>query len=78
VTAREEHAAGLDIVADQLSVVAGQLPDALGDQPLGGFAQFVVAGLASAMAEAEDTITHAVSTADDLVAGLRRPGAGLR
>lgn len=78
MTAHEEHAAGLDIVADQLSVVAGQLPDALGDQPLGEFNRFVVAGLRSAMEEAAAALTHAVSTSDEMGAALRRGSAGRR
>ena len=78
MTAREDHAAGLDIVADQLSVVATQLPDALGDRPLGEFNRVLVAGLWSAMGEVAAALTHAVSTSDELGAALRRGPAGSR
>lgn len=71
----EAHAGSLDVVADQLAVVAEQLPDALGDRPLGAFTQFVVAGLRDAMAETAAAITVAVSTSDALSAALRRGDA---
>ena len=74
----EGHAGSLDVVADQLSLVAGQLPDALGDQPLGAFAQFIVAGLQTAMGEATAAITHAVSTSDEMGAGLRQTASDYR
>ena len=82
----ESHAGSLDIVADQLAVVAEQLPDALGDRPLGAFPPFVVAGLRDARAETTSTVTRAVATADRLSAALRdgapdlgsRPVADLR
>lgn len=74
----EGHAGSLDIVADQLSMVAGQMPDAVGDQPLGAFAQFLVTGLQNAMGEATAAITHAVSTSDEMGAGLRQTAAGYR
>jgi hypothetical protein len=70
----ERHAGSLDVVADQLVVVAGQLPDALGDRPLGAFAQFVVAGLREAMGETTAAITTAVSTSDAMSAALRSTG----
>lgn len=70
----ERHAGSLDVVADQLVVVAGQLPDALGDRPLGAFAQFVVAGLREAMGETTAAITTAVSTSDAMSATLRGTG----
>ncbi|GAB1511580.1 hypothetical protein [Actinophytocola sp. KF-1] len=73
----EAHACRLDVVADQLVVVAGQLPDALGDRPLGAFTQFVVAGLLDAMAETTAAVTAAVSAADALSAALRRGDADL-
>ncbi len=73
----EAHAGSLDIVADQLVVVAEQLPDALGDRPLGTFTQFVVAGLLDAMAETTAATTAAVSTSDALSAALRGGDADL-
>lgn len=73
----EAHAGSLDVVADQLVVVAEQLPDALGDRPLGAFTQFVVAGLRDAMAEIAAATTAAVSTSDALSAALRRGDADL-
>ncbi|MBB4909409.1 hypothetical protein [Actinophytocola algeriensis] len=72
MTPHEAHAAGLDIVADELTVVAAQLPDALGDQPLGGLVQSPIADLQSAMGEAAAALAHAVSTSDELGAALRR------
>lgn len=68
----ESHAGSLDVVADQLAVVAEQLPDALGDRPLGSFAQFLVAGLRDAMVETTSAVTCAVAAADRLSAALRR------
>lgn len=68
----ESHAGRLDVVADQLAVVAEQLPDALGDRPLGAFTQDVVAGLRDAMVATTSAITCAVAAADRLSAALRR------
>lgn len=68
----ESHAGSLDVVADQLAVVAEHLPDALGDRPLGAFPQFVVAGLRDAMVETTSAVTDAVTTSDRLSAALRR------
>lgn len=70
----ESHAGSLDVVADQLAVVAEQLPDALGDRPLGAFAQFVVAGLRDAMGETTSAVACAVAASDRLSAALRRGG----
>jgi len=67
----ESHAGSLDVVADQLAVVAGQLPDALGDRPLGAFTQFLVAGLRDAMGETTSAVTCAVAASDRLSAALR-------
>jgi len=72
------HAGSLDVVADELSAVTAHLPDALGDQPLGAFAQFLVAGLQTAMGQTTAAISHAVSTSDELSAGMRRTAADYR
>ena len=72
------HAGSLDDVADQLSAVTTRMPDALGHQPLGGFAQFLVAGLQNAMGEASTAIAHAVSTSDEMSTGLRRAASDYR
>jgi hypothetical protein len=77
-TQLDGHAGSLDIVADELSAVAGQLQDTLADQPLGAFAQFLVAGLQTAMGEVATAITHAVSTSDELSAGMRHTAEDYR
>jgi hypothetical protein len=74
----EGHAGSLDVVADELSAVAAGMPDALGDQPLGAFAQFLVTGLQTAMGQTTAAITHAVSTSDEMSTGLRRAAADYR
>lgn len=43
------HAATLTGCADQLSVAGGRLPDQLGQESLGSFAQFLTSGLSGSM-----------------------------
>lgn len=66
------HAATVSDVADQLSTIAGRLPNALGDGALGAFTQFITAGLGGAMSQTTDAIAHASSSVDEMSEGLRR------
>ncbi|MCP2163241.1 hypothetical protein [Goodfellowiella coeruleoviolacea] len=66
------HAGSLADLANQLSDVAARMPNALGDQPLGAFAQFLTAGLQTAMSEAASAIAHAAATTDEMSSGLSR------
>jgi hypothetical protein len=74
----EGHAGSLSAVADELSAVAGHLPDSIGEQSLGSFAQFIVAGLQGAMAEALAAVNHAASTSDQMSTGMRQTAADYR
>ncbi|HEX8864402.1 MAG TPA: type VII secretion target [Lentzea sp.] len=65
------HAATLSGYADQLSATGGQLPNQLGQDSLGSFAQFLTAGLGSAMAETLGAFTHIASTMDKVGEGMR-------
>ncbi|MEV6238482.1 type VII secretion target [Lentzea sp. NPDC051838] len=65
------HAATLAGYADQLSSTGTGLPDQLGQDSLGSFAQFLTAGLGSAMNETLDAFTHIASTMDKVSEGMR-------
>ena len=69
------HLAG---VADQLSGVAARMPSGLGEQTLGSFAQFLTAGLQSAMAATADAVAHAVVTTDVMALGMCRTAEDYR
>ena len=66
------HAGTVGDLAGQLSAVAGALTGGLGDHALGGFAQFLTAGLGDAMTRTAAALGHAASTVDDMGAGLER------
>jgi hypothetical protein len=62
------HAGRLARYADQLADLGAGLPDGLGQESLGSFAQFVTTGLGGAMTATLDAFAHA-SAAVDLVGG---------
>lgn len=66
------HAATLAGYADQLSATGTRLPDRLGQESLGSFAQFLTAGLGSAMGETLDAFQHVASTMDKVSEGMRQ------
>ena len=66
------HAGRLAAHADQLSSIGAPLPGELGELSLGAFAQFISAGIGSAMAETADALRHSSSTLDMVSDGLRR------
>ncbi|WP_197319920.1 WXG100 family type VII secretion target [Saccharomonospora sp. NB11] len=66
------HASRLSTQADQLSAVGSGLPDRMGDGALGLLAQFVTAGIGSAMAETMAAFAHAAATVDKVADGLRQ------
>ncbi|WP_158844086.1 type VII secretion target [Saccharothrix deserti] len=68
----DTHAGSLAGVSDQLSTLASVLPDSLGDQALGAFAQFLTAGLQGAMGQTAAAVAHASSSVDEVSTGLRR------
>lgn len=65
------HAATLAGYADQLSAAGTGLPDQLGQDSLGSFAQFLTAGLGSAMGETLAAFRHIASTMDKVSEGMR-------
>ena len=66
------HASKLAGYADQLAAISGRLPDALGEQSLGSFAQFLTAGLGAAMTATLDAFAHAASVVDQVGGGVRQ------
>ncbi|KJK52053.1 hypothetical protein UK23_04800 [Lentzea aerocolonigenes] len=66
-----QHAATLAGCADQLSATGTGLPDQIGQDSLGSFAQFLTAGLGSAMGETLDAFAQIASTMDKVGAGMR-------
>jgi uncharacterized protein YukE len=66
------HASELAGYADQLAAIGTRLPDSLGEQSLGSFAQFLTAGLGGAMTATLDAFAHAASTVDQVSAGVRQ------
>jgi hypothetical protein len=66
------HASRLAGYADQLAAIGTRLPDAMGEQSLGSFAQFLTAGLGSAMTATLDAFAHAASTVDKVSGGVRQ------
>jgi uncharacterized protein YukE len=66
------HASRLAGYADRLATIGTGLPDALGEQSLGSFAQFVTAGLGGAMTATLDAFAHAASTVDKVSGGIRQ------
>jgi uncharacterized protein YukE len=74
----EGHAGSLAAVADELAAVAGRMPDSIGEQSLGSFAQFIVAGLQGAMAETLAAVNRAASTTDQMSTGMRQTAADYR
>ncbi|WP_020672387.1 WXG100 family type VII secretion target [Amycolatopsis nigrescens] len=67
-----EHAGRLAGYADQLGAIGTGLPDTMGEQSLGSFAQFITTGLGGAMTEALGAFAHAASTVDQVSDGMRR------
>jgi hypothetical protein len=66
------HAATLAGCADRLSATGKQLPDQLGQDSLGSFAQFLTSGLGSAMGETLAAFAHVASTMDQVGEGMRQ------
>ncbi|MBK1783576.1 type VII secretion target [Prauserella cavernicola] len=66
------HASRLTAHADQLATTGAALPAEMGAQSLGAFAQFITAGLGSAMQRTMDAFGHASSTVDTVSGALRR------
>jgi hypothetical protein len=66
------HAATLSGYADQLSATGTALPDQLGQESLGSFAQFLTSGLSGAMGETLGAFAHVASTMDKVGEGMRR------
>lgn len=66
------HAATLAGYADQLSATGTRLPDQIGQDSLGSFAQFLTAGLGGAMGETLNAFTHIASTMDKVGEGMRQ------
>ena len=66
------HAATLTRYADQLAATGSGLPAGPGQEALGSFAQFLTAGLGSAMQDTLDAFTHVASTMDKVGEGLRQ------
>ena len=67
-----QHAATLASYADQLSATGTRLPDQLGQESLGSFAQFLTTGLSGAMAETLGAFAHVASTMDKVSSGMRQ------
>lgn len=66
------HAATLTGYADQLAATGGRLPDQLGGESLGSFAQFMTTGLSGSMGETMGGFAHLASTMDKVGEGMRR------
>ncbi|GAB3493217.1 type VII secretion target [Amycolatopsis cihanbeyliensis] len=66
------HATRLAAHADQLSSAGTGLPGEMGSLSLGAFAQFIAAGIGSAMTETADAVAQAASTLDTVSHGMRR------
>lgn len=74
----DAHAGSLAGYADQLAAIGSRLPDALGEQSLGSFAQFLTAGLGGAMTATLDAFAHAASTVDAVGGGVRQAAGQYR
>jgi hypothetical protein len=70
------HASTLAGHADRLATIGTRLPDSLGEQPLGAFAQFLTTGLGGAMVATMAAFSHAASTVDLVSGGLRQTADG--
>ncbi|MFI6096085.1 type VII secretion target [Lentzea sp. NPDC051213] len=66
------HATTLAGYADQLANTGTRLPDQLGQNTLGDFAQFLTAGLGGAMKETLDAFAHVASTMDKVSEGMKQ------
>ena len=66
------HAATLAGYADRLSATGGRLPDQLGQDSLGSFAQFLTTGLSGSMGETMGAFAHVASTMDKMSEGMRQ------
>jgi excreted virulence factor EspC (type VII ESX diderm) len=66
------HAATLAGYADQLATTGTALPDQLGQESLGSFAQFLTSGLGNAMNETLGAFAHVASTMDKVSEGMRQ------
>ena len=66
------HAATLAGCADRLSSAGGRLPDQLGQDSLGSFAQFLTSGLGGAMGKTLAAFAHVASTMDKVGTGMRQ------
>lgn len=66
------HATSLAGYADQLAAVGSGLSDALVEQSLGSFAQFLTAGLGGAMTETRSAFGDVAGTVDKVGAGMRQ------
>ncbi len=66
------HAGRLAGHADVLADLGAGLPDGLGEQSLGSFAQFLTAGLGGAMTASRAAFAHAATTVDLVGGGVRQ------
>ena len=66
------HAATLAGYTDRLSATGGRLPDQLGQDSLGSFAQFLTTGLSGSMGETMGAFAHVASTMDKVSEGMRQ------
>jgi len=66
------HATTLTGYADRLSETGTRLPDQLGQESLGSFAQFLTTGLSGPMGETMGAFAHVASTMDKVGEGMRR------
>ncbi|MFC4852930.1 WXG100 family type VII secretion target [Actinophytocola glycyrrhizae] len=66
------HCGSLDGYADRLSGIGSGLPSALSEQSLGSFAQFLTAGLGTAMTETLTAFGHAASAVEMVAGGVRQ------
>ena len=65
------HAGTLAGYADQLAATGTRLPDQVGKDSLGEFAQFLTAGLGTAMGETLQAFQHVATTIDKVSTGVR-------
>jgi uncharacterized protein YukE len=66
------HATTLAGYADRLAATGGRLPDQLGQESLGSFAQFLTSGLSGSMGETMGAFAHVASTMDKVGEGMRQ------
>ncbi|GHH29878.1 type VII secretion target [Lentzea cavernae] len=66
------HAATVSGYADRLSETGTRMPDRLGQESLGSFAQFLTTGLSGPMGETTGAFARMASTLDKVGEGVRR------